>query len=781
LSSHDVDDDDDDDDDDDEQPTVEEQRKLLSLAAEHDRVDVIQALLRDYDCDDDGSPSTCDSLLAGIGIGIGTGIGTSHHVDDGDNEPIPSTPIFVPPPLHVAVAHGSVNAASCLLRRGADPSLRPRVMSGGSGTGVEDRNYKKYEGMSAWELAFGSSADADDDDDFDDEKMGNDGDEARTAGGRGWFGFGSAAATVDPPVSLTERPTKTKRKRKKIKRPLNIQPSKLDGIRNAFIAEAMRAVGSDEVRRLAQLLNAGMDHETEVMPGKTLLGWAVDMDARRCCELLSSLQSSKRKVEEKMSTEDESRQNDSRTKNEIEEATSTTCQSPPYVEDARFSGLSLGDIRILVSENINLIPHLTACRDDLAKETSISRSILGAGGTLSSHSLLELVRALKDQRARAEDSCAAWQAAWEEREDEFDFFWEEVLDEGLREELGIILDGVQIEEMAPSSITVNALQKNQDDNPFDERRAVIESFIDVENCVNALRASIVNLTEKIATCNAEIERHGMSGALSLTRSLNNEVKEWEKKLRIAREGESVCRRKIDIIKGRIDSIDNSLLADEGDEKSSLGGDEKNTTISMRSLIVDDGGGVGGGGEGREERGTDDDEIIIEDFQLHAIVQRNQEQEGNGKSESSSPIEQQQHSVVQDMVTNRFNLSPLSINQDESRYIATDNYTDNISTVILDERTDDSMSATNDIIAEDAVDEKKLELNSRKEVDCGSPAIQDPKEKNDLNLTSTRNDAVLTKKNLPSIEPSHAIAQGMSTAIVVHPSYQKSRFLSSAFW
>jgi hypothetical protein len=74
------------------------------------------------------------------------------------------------------------------------------------------------------------------------------------------------------------------------------------------------------------------------------------------------------------------------------------------------------------------------------------------------------------------------------------------------------------------------------------------------------------------------------------------------------------------------------------------------------------------------------------------------------------------------------------------------------------------------------------------------------DKRDLNLTSTRNNTALTNGTYQSVgtsdvialdesfrkapvyvEPSHAIAQGMSTAIVVHSSYQKSRFLSSAIW
>ena len=147
--------DEDEDEEDDERPTLEEQRSLLSLAAEHDRVDVIQELLRDA--------TLHDTLLAGV---VHPDVVRGGEGDDDARS-------FVPPPLHAAVAHGSTNASSCLLRMGADPSVRPAVpsayLTGGNNrmprrrsssghSGMEeDGNYRKYHDMSAWELAFGSS------------------------------------------------------------------------------------------------------------------------------------------------------------------------------------------------------------------------------------------------------------------------------------------------------------------------------------------------------------------------------------------------------------------------------------------------------------------------------------------------------------------------------------------------------------------------------------------------------------------------------------------------
>ncbi len=388
----------------------------------------------------------------------------------------------------------------------------------------------------------------------------------------------------------------------------------------------------------------------------------------------------------------------------------------------------------------------------------------------------------------------------EEREDELDFFWEEVLDDGLREELGVILDRVQEEEVAPSLLggimpcIINSPQQSKDDNAImDEWHVAIENFIEVESRVNALRASIANLAEESAKCIAEIERHGMTGALSLTRSLKDEVKEWERKLRLARVGEGVCRRKIDIIKQRIDIEGNSLLAEEEDEDKSLRNDEKTTTMMMPSPMIGEGGGGGG----------DDDGIIIEDYQLRAIVHVKQQQEGNGKFEpvnggrsgSSSPIdiEQQQLPVVHEAMTNGSTTSPPSAIRENSQYLDRAQYKDN------------SVGESNDIFVEEGADEKKNESHGNEEEDSGSSSvIQEPINKDfakvgdddeymdDLNPTPTRNNQASTKttdgrasnevsrKATAGVEPSEVIAKGMSTAIVLHSS-SHSRFFSSQIW
>jgi ankyrin repeat protein len=68
-----------------------EKQSLLVLAAEHDRVDILKAILTDDECE--------KMTLMNSGI----------------------------PPLHIAISFGSTNATQSLLRMVADPSIRPNV------------------------------------------------------------------------------------------------------------------------------------------------------------------------------------------------------------------------------------------------------------------------------------------------------------------------------------------------------------------------------------------------------------------------------------------------------------------------------------------------------------------------------------------------------------------------------------------------------------------------------------------------------------------------------
>jgi hypothetical protein len=95
--------------------TFEEKHSLLKLAAEHDRVDIIQSIL--------SSSEQSEERLALL----------NHEKE---------------PPLHIAISYGSANTTTCLLRLGANPAIRPGHSES-----------KKIIGRTAWELVFGSETD----------------------------------------------------------------------------------------------------------------------------------------------------------------------------------------------------------------------------------------------------------------------------------------------------------------------------------------------------------------------------------------------------------------------------------------------------------------------------------------------------------------------------------------------------------------------------------------------------------------------------------------------
>ena len=570
----------DDDEEEEEGPTLEEQRSLLSLAAEHDRVDVIKELLSISQNDDVNSSLLCGFSSAdehNTSNNNNNNINPNEKINEQDatNESPNNDVFFVPPPLHAAIAHGSVNAASCLLRMGADPSIRPIVptpylsrnyqpsptstatRSRSRSSMEEDRNYKKYHEMSAWELAFGSIVILEDDDfdDSNDEEMKVE-EEEEVREKRGWFGFGGGSSShkkeEDDIIIQQQQDANGKNRIVRRRQPLNIAPNKLEGIRHAFTAEALRAIGADEVERLKQLLDSGMDSEMEVA-GKSLVSWAIEMEADGCCELLRADEINADEGVSPLDSDGSSPVADST--NDVDQTQPPSTKPPaldqqlvPSIHDERLAGLSSKDILTLIQEKENLIPALTTCRDDLAEETSACQNILrdvqasGGRAGLSSRSLLDLVHSLKEKRRDLEEDVKDWQHAWEEREDEFDFFWEEVLNDEWRE------------HFAQSGILESVAEKDallvQSENGF-SLGDLTKRFCEVDNRVNTLRSSIASLADECARYQAEVERVGMSGALSLTKSLREELKEMESQLVEAKSGEAMCRRKIEMIQEQL--------------------------------------------------------------------------------------------------------------------------------------------------------------------------------------------------------------------------------------
>jgi Ankyrin repeat len=106
--------------------TLQDKQSLLVLAAEHDRVDILQAILSASNSDPEMAQQRAFLLNPIVPTAP---IKSSEPKMDGDEATVSDNTYLVTtiPPLHIAVSYGSVNAVNALLRLGADPSLRPHV------------------------------------------------------------------------------------------------------------------------------------------------------------------------------------------------------------------------------------------------------------------------------------------------------------------------------------------------------------------------------------------------------------------------------------------------------------------------------------------------------------------------------------------------------------------------------------------------------------------------------------------------------------------------------
>lgn len=332
-------------DDEEEVPTsFWEKQSLLVLAAEHDRVDILRAILTDED-------KETEKLMNG---GV--------------------------PPLHLAITFGSVNTTQSLLRMGADPSVRPNVdeileqqRDQPEDSKVEIANIRRFDGVSAWELAFGNKN--------------YDGSPQKT---KGWSLFGSSSSSLldtgngiggNDEISLT-----------RIIKPVDMPPSKREGVRHAFTAEALRCVGGDESDRLQQLLNSGMPATIDI-GGKDLYTWAVEMGALQCEELLRPSEAAKYGGDGDTTMEPgessmESPQGEAR----ISEERNGEIRSSSFVIH-RPAEETIPQLVNRLDELESLSTALSICLDNLAEEVSVCHGLLLMGGGASA--LASHVKSLK--------------------------------------------------------------------------------------------------------------------------------------------------------------------------------------------------------------------------------------------------------------------------------------------------------------------------------------------------------------------------------------------------
>ena len=228
-------DEDDDNDEEDCATSMEDKQSLLLLAAEHDRVDILNTLLAE--CSNSSTHGAGGSGSSNGGNGGGEMEGEENTTSATTTATTTKEELLqgALPPLHVAILYGSMNAINCLLRVGADPSIRPNISELPPEMVKSVRNAKQLNGVTAWELVFGSP---------------------------------------------TDNGSNNKR-RNGVKLP----PAKIEAIQHAFAAEALRCIGSDEVERLQHLLDAGVPSTLDI-GGKTLVEWTGEMGAKRCLQLL---------------------------------------------------------------------------------------------------------------------------------------------------------------------------------------------------------------------------------------------------------------------------------------------------------------------------------------------------------------------------------------------------------------------------------------------------------------------------------------------------------------
>jgi ankyrin repeat protein len=317
-------------DEEEEAMSSDEKQGLLALAAEHDRVDIIKSILTEQEGDRD------KLLHAGI------------------------------PPLHTAVSFGSTNATQCLLRMGADPSIRPNIAELKAQGLAKSANVNRYDGVSAWELAFGREA----------------------------------GTTIDSTLTAAE----AKRKYGPVK-PVNMAPSKREGIRHAFTAEALRCIGADEANRLEQLLQSGMPADHDI-GGKNLYDWAMEMGATGCQKVLRPLEDSSQSSEMNGGGDAEGKH-----RSAVLDRTTTPGEE------------SVSQLFNRLVELDSLARALSSCLDNLAEEVSVCHGLLLMGGGASA--LAAHVRSLKDLQARQSEELERCLQEWEECEDELAYWLKE--------------------------------------------------------------------------------------------------------------------------------------------------------------------------------------------------------------------------------------------------------------------------------------------------------------------------------------------------------------------
>lgn len=499
-----------DEDDDDLMPSsFWEKQGLLVLAAEHDRVDILKGVLNDDELDKD--------LLMNSGV----------------------------PPLHLAITFSSVNTAVALLRMGADPSVRPNVVEvveqqkeQPEDSKVEIPNIKRFDGASAWDLAFGNAAY----------------ERFKSKNSKSWSLFSSSSSAF-----LSTDETESSEDKTPIIKPSDMAPSKREGIRHAFTAEALRCVGADEVNRLKQLVDSGMPPMIDI-GGKDLYGWAVEMGALKCEELLRPMEAAKYD-EEKIAIAEGTMVGDeeppiemSKGRNEENARGPNGSSSRPSFVVYRPTEETVPQLKNRLDELESLAAALSTCLDNLAEEVSVCHGLLLMGGgaaALASHvkSLKSLKGQKLEQLEQAQHECLNYER--------------ELAD--LAHSAGDL--GMEIWNMSTSNLDFSDGRKqgaetaagevgeSEDaDADQNEKKNILAQIAASEHKIRKLRASIADLSEENARDMNEVKRRGLDGGINLVRGLREELRDVEFQLSETRNLSTTYKAKIGMIHARVPNL-----------------------------------------------------------------------------------------------------------------------------------------------------------------------------------------------------------------------------------
>ena len=527
--------------------TMIEKRSLVYLAAQQDRVDIIKAILQ---------PSNdSDTSLIPLILNNEEGQSNYNRHDQNEEGEKVDRDLFLPP-LHVAIASSSVNVATCLLRMGANPSIRPNIPEDWDGPdGCIDENGKPpfqgidlqglYNCKSAWEIAFPVPSE----------------DSEKPPPSKGWFSSWSSSTSAED----------------KSNRVSIVDPSKLDGIRHAFTAETLRAIGSDEVKRLEELVDSGIGTRFTIA-GKDILTWCMEMGANNCYAFLTSKFDSNGTVEEEVISE-------STTSTSTNTRRLSSSASPSNVveeENIVFNNETLQMFRIKIEESESLNQALSVMRDNIADELSITEGILMQQNGHSNDILLSHVRMLKQKRADLDDEITEWESRI------IDISYEVDMVLGWWTNTGGLVEDAFMNGESNSSVCHTQSQNHSDEEIKLKIEDAIEQFRSSQTKVKSLRGSIADMAIENSRNLAKVEELGLQGAVILARKLKDEIREQELVLRAAKMRASDLSYQVNQVRENLERKKNPELDRMDKEQSGDGATCEIAANSEDAMISNDG-------------------------------------------------------------------------------------------------------------------------------------------------------------------------------------------------